>query len=138
MHYWRSVLGEVLHKDNKEYAFLFTSHGQLHAVDDLASLDQISDAPKEKRDLRTYYLGDKYPGIYFTKREAESLFWMVHGCTIAETAGQMGLSPRTVEFYVKNMKIKLGCVSKKRLIQRVLETNLMTQLADEGMQIIRH
>lgn len=128
MHYWRSILDEVLNKSNEQYS---ATQSLLLSEDQLISV-------KEKRDLRCYYLGPDYPDIYFTKREAECIFWMAHGLTIAETALKMYLSPRTVEFYVKNMKTKLGCASKKRLIEKVMKTGLMDQLQQEGMQIVKH
>jgi len=138
MQYWQSVLAEVQHKNDQAYDFLFTNRGRLSEIDTALFSEDLAILPKETRDLRTYYLGDQYPGVYFTKREAESLFWLVHGMTIAETAAQMHLSPRTIEFYIKNMKSKLGCASKKRLIEKVLKTNLIEQLKEEGMRIVVH
>lgn len=91
-----------------------------------------------KRDLRNYYLHDAYPHIYLTKREAESVFWLMHGFTIIETAYKMYLSPRTIEFYVKNMKTKLNCDSKKMLLEKIGETRLIDQLRAEGMCVQIH
>ncbi|OGT48473.1 MAG: hypothetical protein A3E82_03875 [Gammaproteobacteria bacterium RIFCSPHIGHO2_12_FULL_38_11] len=88
--------------------------------------------------MRNYYLGKKYPNVYITKREAESLFWIVQGLTIPQTAHKLALSSRTVEFYVKNLKLKLGCVNKKELIEKIMQTNLLKQLEKEGLKIIRH
>ena len=138
MHYWQSVLTEVQQKNNQHYGFLFTNRGSLNGVDELLLTEDMPIVSREKRDLRTYYLGDQHPGIYFTKREAQSVFWLVHGLTIAETAIKLGLSPRTVEFYVKNMKSKLGCASKKRLIEKINKTDLIAQLKSEGMAIVLH
>lgn len=138
MHYWHSVLGEVLNKTNKNQEFFYTEQGALHISDSLLFSEDEPIVAKEKRDLRTYYLKPKYPDVYFTKREAECIFWMMHGLTIAETALKMYLSPRTIEYYVKNMKIKLGCASKKRLIEKVMQTSLMDQLKQEGMQVVLH
>jgi len=72
-----------------------------------------------------YYLGDEYEGVYFTKREAECLLYLVEGNTIVKTALIMGLSPRTVEFYVKNMKMKIGVTTKVQLLQRIERTDFM-------------
>lgn len=138
MEYWRSVLEEVLNKENDEYFFRYTIQGQLHEPESQYADDDNDVVEKEKRDLRTYYLGEQYPGIYFTKREAESIFWISQGNTIVKTAAIMGLSPRTVEFYVKNMKAKTNCASKKRLIEKVLKTNLLSQLAKDGLCLVVH
>lgn len=127
MHYWHTVLNEVLNKNIS-----------VPLVKKINSLKEQPTQTKEPRDLRTYYLGDKYPGVYLTKREAECMFWVVQNHTIVATALKMELSARTVEFYVKNMKLKLHCVSKKQLIDRILQTNLLQQLEKDGMRIVRH
>ena len=138
MQYWQSVLDEVSHKDDNAHTFL-TPHGvQLtNRVDALLSDDALNFS-KETRELRSYYLGDDYPNVYLTKREAETMFWIVQELTIAEAAEKMHLSARTVEFYVKNMKLKLSCANKKELIEKVLDSDLLQQLEKEGLQIISH
>lgn len=138
MEYWYAVLDEVLNKLDDDYFFRYTSQGRLHEVEECCSADEAIALVKEKRDLRMYYLGDAYPGVYFTKREAQTFFWVVQGYTIAKAAAMMSLSMRTVEFYVKNMKVKLNCASKKRMIQLVLQTNLLSELAKDGMQVTLH
>lgn len=128
MNYWQSVLNEV------------RSHGVLCFSDD----EDARIVPRKKAKKiacvlrRTYSLGDRYPNVYFTKREAECFFWLAQDLTIAATSCRMDLSPRTVEFYVKNMKSKLNIHSKKILIQKVLQTDLLQQLEKDGMCIVRH
>ena len=136
MHYWYSVLDEVKHKDEIEYAFLLTQSGRLDLK--LCSDELLISAFKEPRDLRTYYLGDAYPKLYLTKREAECMFWLMQDCTIAQAAFHMRLSARTVEFYVKNLKGKLSCQTKKELVSKILQTNLIAQLEKDGMQMVKH
>ncbi len=142
MHYWNSVLDEVLHKDDMSHEFFFTNQGNL--CDDMFEedipdnfLEKIAKV-KDTRDLRTYYLGKEYPDVYLTKREAECIFWVVQDCTISETALKMQLSARTVEFYVKNMKLKLRCENKKKLVDKILQTNLLQQLEKDGLRIVKH
>ena len=140
MHYWHSVLDEVLNKNAQKFNFIYTSNGRLQDMTDYfdASSNKLSTTKKEKRDLREYYLGENYPNVHITKREAESLFWLVQGLTIIQTAYQLGLSSRTVEFYVKNLKLKLNCDNKKQLINTILQTNLLEQLEKDGMKITKH
>ena len=127
MGYWQSVLNEV------------RNSGVPHFNDDEDT--QIIRRRKIKKvthAFRTYPLGDRYPNIYFTRREAECFFWLAQDLTISATGDRMDLSPRTVEFYVKNMKSKLNTSHKKTLIQKVLQTNLLQQLEKDGMRIVRH
>lgn len=138
MQYWQSVLTEVQQKNNHDHLFFFTNRGRLSEMNEVLLSDDMPVFSVQKRDLRNYFLGSRYPGVYFTKREAESMFWLMHGLTIAQAAAQLNLSPRTVEFYVKNMKNKLGCASKKRLIEKVYQTDLLDQLKADGMQVVKH
>ena len=135
MHYWNSILDEVLHKDETAQAFLYTNQGRL--ADVLDAEDTLIHG-KELRDLRTYHLGDYFPNIYLTKREAETMFWVVQDFTNAQAASEMNLSSRTVEFYVKNLKLKLQCKTKKELIEKILQTDLLQRLEKEGMKVAKH
>lgn len=137
MHYWNSVLDEVLNKDEMERTFSFTNQGRLDEEIEFCTSNQFPNL-KEARDLRKYYLDEHYPGLYLTKREAESMFWIVQDYTITQAAIHMGLSARTVEYYIKNLKLKFHCKTKKELIKKILHTNLLHQLEKEGMRIVRH
>lgn len=65
---------------------------------------------------------DKYPLRYngdticITKQEINSLALLSHGKKIKEIANSLNLSPRTVEYYLGNIKRKLGGVSNSLLI----------------------
>ena len=80
---------------------------------------------------KQYYLGGVYAGIYFTRREAECLYYLLRGMTIAATAIQLELSPRTVEFYVKNMKRKLQVKTKFDLMECLHAINFLRVLEAE-------
>jgi len=72
-----------------------------------------------KKQSYMYYLGETYPGVYFTRREVECLLYLLEGHTIVGTAELLGLSPRTVEFYVKNMRMKTGAQTKLFLLEKM-------------------
>lgn len=74
----------------------------------------------KKITLQRHYLGNKYPGIYFTKTEVQCLECFIAGFTNRKTAEALNLSDRTVEFYLNNMKEKLTCSTKKQLIEKFL------------------
>jgi DNA-binding CsgD family transcriptional regulator len=77
-----------------------------------------------------YTVGERYPGVYFTQREAECLYYLGRGLTIVSTAKMLELSPRTVEFYVKNMKVKVKLKTKSQLIEMAHDVGLMPRLGD--------
>ncbi len=76
--------------------------------------------------------GDKYrlyfvceeQEYYFTPREVQCIIHLLDGKTLAETADLLDLSRRTVEYYVNNMKLKLGCHSKQELLKKIGGANL--------------
>lgn len=52
-----------------------------------------------------------------TKREIECLRYLLLGYTAKETAKNLTLSSRTVETHINNIKHKLNCFSKRKIIQ---------------------
>ena len=75
---------------------------------------------------RKYDLGDGFSGAYFTYREGECMAQFLRGQTIKATAEVLGLSPRTIEYYLKNMKAKCGCRTKSELIHKVAASNFVS------------
>ena len=80
---------------------------------------------QKSRSLMAYELGEKHGSAYFTKREAECMVLLLKGKTISGVASMLKLSPRTVEYYVKNMKSKLGCRTKFELVDLVYASDFM-------------
>ena len=64
-------------------------------------------------------LSDPFQGQYLTLRESQCVYYAMQKFTIQETANQLSLSPRTVEFYLKRIRIKLNCQRKKELISKL-------------------
>lgn len=67
-------------------------------------------------------------GVYLTTREAEASWLIARGCTIREVAQKMSLSPRTVEFYLGNVRHKLGAQNKNELLQILYDNDFFQQL----------
>lgn len=81
--------------------------------------DKKNNLVNSSKSLVAYGLGSKYGDIYFTKREAECMVLLLRGKTICGVAHKLSLSPRTVEYYIKNMKTKIGCRTKFELVDLV-------------------
>lgn len=126
MKYWEAVLNEVLNKDKKSTRFVFTNLGEMARLRNEKRIQL--EKPKIKKEHKMYYLGHDYEGIYFTKREAECMLLLLKGHTIVSAAEVLRLSPRTVEFYVKNMKMKLCCCTKFELVEKVAQSEFIKSL----------
>lgn len=122
--YWEKVLQEVVNKNTSTKEYRVTNVARLYGDNARAFLKKTSDQKNKKN----YDLGPKYNGAYFTKREAECMIMLIKGKTINKVAVALSLSPRTIEFYLKNMKAKIGCRTKFELIERVLESNFLQNL----------
>jgi PAS domain S-box-containing protein len=66
-----------------------------------------------------------YKQFGLCRREAECVYYMVRGMTSKKIAKIINLSYRTVEFYISNAKLKLGCRLKGDLINRVFEEGVI-------------
>ena len=117
--YWEKILDECLNKDNPSYDFLFTS------MKEQKTDTSNKQKNKSKTSMKKYYLGDDFNNTYLTEREAQCMSCLIKGFTLQETAIKFDLSPRTVEFYVKNIKKKLSCHSKSTLIGKVMESDFV-------------
>lgn len=85
-------------------------------------------APRVPR--RHFRIGKKFGDLYFTFREAQCMAQIMRGKTIKSTAHYLGLSPRTVEYYLKNMKSKLKCRTKSELMQIIADSDFMKEVRE--------
>jgi DNA-binding CsgD family transcriptional regulator len=122
--YWDKVLREVLNKHIAVQEYKVTNVATLYSNKMQQSLKKTLYQTGKKN----YCLGPKYNGAYFTKREAECMMMLIKGKTINKAAIALRLSPRTVEFYLKNMKAKVRCRTKHELIEKVLESSFLQNL----------
>lgn len=99
-------------------AFLGSRQSQAHAE---------TSARSRARQER-FYIGRPYADSYLTTREAQVVVHFLMGKTIDATAVSLQLSPRTIEFYVRNMKFKLQCRTKAELIKMIKESEFMQSL----------
>lgn len=113
MQHWEALLEEVLNKKIEK------------SVGSKASSVQSEVADKK---IKKIFLGVQFRDIYFTNREAEVMVQLLQGKTLGAVANMLQLSPRTVEFYVKNMKAKLACRTKSDLIGKVFSSDFIANV----------
>ncbi len=113
--YWDALLKEVL--DKKKESKRLASHSPL------SKSKKLENYPKKQ--IKKFFLGEANSNIYFTNREAEVMIKLLQGKTLSTAAVELNLSPRTIEFYVKNMKTKLACRTKSELIGKVFASDFI-------------
>ncbi len=94
---------------------------------------QVGGMQKSRASLKRIFLGPKFPGVYLTHREHQCALQLMEGCTLKEIALKLGLSPRTVEFYLKNIKNKLSCRTKYQMMRALLDTKWYQQIIDASV-----
>lgn len=72
---------------------------------------------------KIYPLGETCNDAHFSQREAECMIYMMEGKSAKRIARQLDLSPRTIEFYIENMRQKLNCHTKYDLVELVLKSD---------------
>ena len=58
--------------------------------------------------------------ICLTKREQQCAYYIVRGYTALQISEHLGLSKRTVEHYIDNIKVKLDVANKAALIEKLM------------------
>lgn len=71
--------------------------------------------------LKQIAFKDRLSMTYLTKNESLCLYYLVSGKTAKETAALLNLSPRTIEFYLNNIKTKTGYRTRADLIRGCME-----------------
>ena len=62
-----------------------------------------------------------YPGIRLSKRQSQCLYHVLRGKSAVAIAKILGLSPKTVEYYIDEIKNKMRCQNKSELIEKSVE-----------------
>ena len=71
--------------------------------------------------------------VFLTDRERQIIYFLHHAMTATAIAEQIDLSPRTVEYYTDNLKMKFQVTSKKALIQRLVQETELLHACDFGL-----
>ena len=127
--FWENVRKAIQNKETYPQQFSRYFIGSI--VEKLETTKDRRAHRRTKNAKRFYYLGDHFANCYLTAREADCMALMLKDCTNAEVAQQLQLSVRTVEFYIKNMRQKLGCHSKANLIETIRQTDFSYEDAEK-------
>jgi DNA-binding CsgD family transcriptional regulator len=108
----------VNNPDNKnELIGIFGISASIDTFNSFSELNSFNDifcAPTVAEDSAVI-LGKK-----ISKREKECLQHLANGMTAKKIARVLDLSPRTVEFYIENLKKKFSCLNRTELIAKAL------------------
>ncbi len=69
--------------------------------------------------LKNEYINKTTEDIKLSPRELECLFHLNNKKSINQIASLLNLSPRTVESYLHNVKLKFNCQNITQLVQKI-------------------
>ncbi len=101
----------------------------------LPGLANLNRPLSEKYDLRNklvdqlqkigYPVNTPYGQIHLSSREIECLIYLLRGRTAVETAKALGISSKTVEYYIDLVKLKLDCHTRAELFDMAWSTGII-------------
>lgn len=74
----------------------------------------------------------KYLKAPFSKRQIQCLRYLLRGKSAVYIARMLALSPKTIEYYIDEIKFKMGCATKAEIIEKAIEKGYL-MLSDEMM-----
>jgi DNA-binding CsgD family transcriptional regulator len=111
-HYFRNKAADILDDRDKSKIALFSEKFDFSYVEDSNKKLFL-----EEIDTNLVLRGMNGNLVNLTNRESEALKLLVKNKTMKEVAQLLDLSPRTVETYINNLKLKLGVSYKNQLIE---------------------
>lgn len=76
----------------------------------------------------TYILNAEHCPFQLTERQETCLFLLVRGKSLKEIARALQISPRTVEDHLELIKDKLGCETKRDLVEKAIDCGFLYYL----------
>jgi len=122
--HWEDILKEVLNRQLLKSTFDWPSHKKSphKQIRESKQAHYTTENPPKQPPTTRYYLPSKaHKSIYLTPRETDCVIYLLQGNTMRKTAKILGLSNRTVEFYMAKIKKKFACRSKAELIKQLIE-----------------
>ncbi len=114
--YYYLIKKPLMNKENEITGILYHCMPliQSNFIKQLIAYDVKNNCPNQKP--YEYYIDAVDNPFQLSHRELECLFFTLRSMTAKQIAEQLDLSKRTVEFYLENIKNKMGCTSKAELI----------------------
>lgn len=101
------------------YSIYFEIHPLAESLSKIANLGLL----KPFGNINTQFFSNEFyhREIYFSKRERECIHYLLRGKSAKGIARILNLSARTIEFYTRNIKKKLGATTRAELIDKLID-----------------
>lgn len=117
--------------DTSDLAKLAVQRSEVSSYDEYIKMEMANELARDQYKkfidataTHKYYLGDAYSHEAISKREIECLIYLSRGKTAKEIGKIINISPRTVEFYLNNLKSKLKCTYTSQVVDIFYRSDL--------------
>jgi DNA-binding NarL/FixJ family response regulator len=85
---------------------------------------------KKSKNSSIYVLNEEQSPLKseLTPRQQDCLFLIIHGKSIKEIGLALGISPRTVEVHVADIKSKLNCNTRSQIIEKSISMGFLNYI----------
>ena len=127
MNYWHAILKDMQKEKlaHKKTCLRQNTASQEHEK------EKLNEAIARCTKRIQYPIAGVQKNMYLTEREAQCIYHLMHGGTLKSTAHKLNLSPRTVEFYINNIKDRIGIRKKKDLIHNIEQSDFLKLYTQE-------
>jgi DNA-binding CsgD family transcriptional regulator len=101
---------------------VFLQNNNLSLASNLFSKTGLLGTSRTHESLKQVLSSSELEGIYLPRRETECLYFLVRGKSAKEIAKALKIAPKTAEFYIRNMREKLGGISTSDLIEKAIDS----------------
>ena len=129
--YWDALVNEVACQGDAQDGIVFSplsAKKEAFAVSSHAVRCRDPWTASRGPQPRFYLFEGQVDSVYLTRREAQCIALLLRGCTMVRAAGYLQLSSRTVEFYVKNVRIKTRMETTAQLLDFVRQTDFAKKM----------
>jgi DNA-binding CsgD family transcriptional regulator len=133
--YFKEKGSKLLDKAEKNKLQIINPPSLLQEEKTIEILDINNNEFIKQLDINRFNHKEKTNKIALTKRESECLALAMRGQSAKYIGRHLGISPRTVEQYIQNLKVKFNANSKCELLHKVLATEFTHVNLDDVSQI---
>ena len=120
------IHNKVQKKDDSGKILGVTCH--IVEIFDPSIFELVSILNQHALNKKQIYRLDKKSNLGLSTRQEEVLFYLVRGKTAKSIANVLHISVRTVESYLNDIKLKLGCNSKSELIEFAIYNGFLEKI----------
>ncbi|MBX9706016.1 MAG: helix-turn-helix transcriptional regulator, partial [Gammaproteobacteria bacterium] len=79
----------------------------------------------------SYILGTQFSDLKLTDRQSEVLFYLLRGKTVKQIGLLLGISYRTVDEYMEQLKHKFGAINRHELIDKAISFGFLNTIPEK-------